>query len=673
MKAATLACAAAALLVLLAGGASADPFTVEKDPGNFTIDSVNMTSSSGHWNPGSIGTITVTGKTLKDINAGTVKYQLYETGVRSFIGSGSSSFFTCDNKGCDLTKPIALTLSDTTGKAGSGYTLTFSFMFPDRDPTSTSNDFKVVFWCEDQDHFPYDMSVSISYTAVSPAPTFGADGIFSDPITVDKQPGNFTVSTVSMHSSPFNHWYANHRARVIVTGKTLKDIVAGTVQYQIYETGVRSFIASGSSPYFTCDNKGCDPAKPIALNFADKKGAAGSAYTLAFDFFFPTTESSSKDFVLVFWGVDQDHNPQDFSVTISYRYSSQESRLRGVAARPASQEVDLDAGVAAAPVQVKITNGNFTIKKATMVPGHSWQHWGPGITAIVSMQGTTDKTILAGTIKYQIYETGSRSFIAQGGSPYYTCTNKGCDPRAPIALKFANGMSGDFTISLTIVLPVKTSSSDQFTLVVWGEDQDHQPYDFDVTYLYSYASGKNLAVPVQQADSGALVIHHADNGLGPGGDAHCYEMTITDPASNQYWEAHGYQYGTALWPRGPCNRAKYNFFNRKVAIGAGVTMNVYGIHSGLESEVALAPEDGDYTHLYQLTNPGSPLGKQHCLELDNPGGKGSAYWASKGWKYTMPPWKFGQCDRTKFNYVNRIQNNLDGFSGVTFSEFGIQV
>merc|ERR1711988_1094459 len=116
------------------------------------------------------------------------------------------------------------------------------------------------------------------------APALGAADVLADPITVDKQPGNFTVDTVTMRSNPFNHWYANHRARVTVTGKTLKDIVAGTVQYQVYETGVRSFIASGSSPYFTCDNKGCDPAKPIALTFADQKGAAGSSYALSFDF-----------------------------------------------------------------------------------------------------------------------------------------------------------------------------------------------------------------------------------------------------------------------------------------------------------------------------------------------------------------------------------------------------
>lgn len=503
-------------------------------------------------------------------------------------------------------------------------------------------------------------------------PALGSSAAPQAPYTTSVDNGAFHVNSVEM--SPLRAgetWAPKTLVKVTTKGFSHKRLTAGTVKWQIYETGVRSFEHSGNSPYFVCNNKGCDTNQPVALKIANN-----GQFTLTFTFEMGAAQASG-DFKLVFWGVDQDHNPQDFSVTVSYAYAKQAaaSRLRGAAtAAPAAPSVSLDAGTSAAPVQVKITNGNFTIKKASMVPGHKWIKWGPGVTALVSMTGTTDKTILAGTVKYQIYETGSRSFISQGSSPYYTCNNKGCDPSSPIALKFNDGMSGDFTISLSVVLPAKTSASDQFTLVVWGEDQDHQPYDMDVTFLYSYAAAAAPTLVAQSAPEAALVIHHADHGLGPGGDAHCYEMTISEPTTNAYWSAHGYQYGTALWPRGPCDHKKYNFFNRKVVIAAGVTMNVYGIHSSgsMAAEVA-APEDGDYSHLYQLTNPGSPLGKQHCLELDNPGGKTSAYWADKGWKYTMPPWKFGQCDRTKFNYVNRVENNLDGFQGVTFSEFGIQV
>ena len=77
--------------------------------------------------------------------------------------------------------------------------------------------------------------------------------------------------------------------------------------------------------------------------------------------------------------------------------------------------------------------------------------------------------------------------------------------------------------------------------------------------------------------------------------------------------------------------------------------------------------------LMSLTNPQSPLGKQHCQELVNPGGFDSAYWKDRGWKYTNPPWKNGTCNRTEFNYVNKHIDDLDGFSGVQFWIFGIQV
>lgn len=79
------------------------------------------------------------------------------------------------------------------------------------------------------------------------------------------------------------------------------------------------------------------------------------------------------------------------------------------------------------------------------------------------------------------------------------------------------------------------------------------------------------------------------------------------------------------------------------------------------------------TVIMKLTNPGSPLGKQHCFELINPGGTQSPFWASKGWKYTSPPWVNATCNRTKYNYVNREWKNLDNFTGVYQWEYGIAV
>ena len=98
-----------------------------------------------------------------------------------------------------------------------------------------------------------------------------------------------------------------------------------------------------------------------------------------------------------------------------------------------------------------------------------------------------------------------------------------------------------------------------------------------------------------------------------------------------------------------------------------------GVKAKLQQQEATNADDDDWSTIFMITNPSSPLGKQHCQELDNPGGKSSKYWADKGWKYSSPPWKAGKCDRNRFNYVNREMQNLDGFEGVTFWYLGIQV
>ena len=76
--------------------------------------------------------------------------------------------------------------------------------------------------------------------------------------------------------------------------------------------------------------------------------------------------------------------------------------------------------------------------------------------------------------------------------------------------------------------------------------------------------------------------------------------------------------------------------------------------------------------LMSLTNPQSPLGKQHCQELVNPGGSMSAYWCLV-LEVHEPAMENGTCNRTEFNYVNKHIEDLDGFKGVTFWIFGIQV
>ena len=387
-----------------------------------------------------------------------------------------------------------------------------------------------------------------------------------------------------------------------------------------------------------------------------------------------------------------------------------------------------------------VKSGAMKVSSVSMVPPHKWDKWKAGTSSIVTVEGTTEKSIIAGTFKWQLYETGVTSFVAAGNSPFFQCDNKGCDPNAPVALKWKKGTSGDFTLQLTAALPQAKGTNKDFRLVIWAEDQDHEPYDFSATINFSYDSVKNtfssaVAESSETLSASQLTVHHADNGLGSGGDAHCMEITISDPANNEYWKAHGYQYPDALWPRGGCDRKKYNYFNRKTEIAAGASMVTLGIHkdvphdnanrqsefyraavaaldderhdnrdaqeksyaaavkafeeasqknslkrtfmrgvkSKLKQQEAANAEDDDWSSIYMITNPSSPMGKQHCQELDNPGGKSSKYWAAKGWKYSSPPWTPGKCDRNRFNFVNREMQNLDGYDGVTFWYLGIQV
>ena len=70
-------------------------------------------------------------------------------------------FIIC--KGCDLADPIALTLDTPTKSDGSKYMLEFDFVIPKKAASSPSNDFRVVFWGQDQDHFPYDFTATLNF------------------------------------------------------------------------------------------------------------------------------------------------------------------------------------------------------------------------------------------------------------------------------------------------------------------------------------------------------------------------------------------------------------------------------------------------------------------------------------------------------------------------------
>ena len=66
-----------------------------------------------------------------------------------------------------------------------------------------------------------------------------------------------------------------------------------------------------------------------------------------------------------------------------------------------------------------LVSGNFSIVTVSMSPVDSGSDWEENDVAQLTILGTTSKKILAGTFKYQIFETEVKSFIASGDSPYF--------------------------------------------------------------------------------------------------------------------------------------------------------------------------------------------------------------------------------------------------------------
>ena len=73
---------------------------------------------------------------------------------------------------------------------------------------------------------------------------------------------------------------------------------------------------------------------------------------------------------------------------------------------------------------------------------------------------------------------------------------------------------------------------------------------------------------------------------------------------------------------------------------------------------------------YSNPNKEWPLPPSHCQELDNPGGKASAFWANRSSAYAIG-WRNGTCDRGLFNVVNKVKHNYDKYVNVTMWYFGI--
>ena len=79
----------------------------------------------------------------------------------------------------------------------------------------------------------------------------------------------------------------------------------------------------------------------------------------------------------------------------------------------------------------------------------------PCLLLQVSLSGVTTKGIIAGTTKFQVWEAYQGQFTDQGNSPYFVCTNKGCDPTQPVSLALSNptAVPTGYTLTFSYVLP----------------------------------------------------------------------------------------------------------------------------------------------------------------------------------------------------------------------------
>ena len=184
----------------------------------------------------------------------------------------------------------------------------------------------------------------------------------------------------------------------------------------------------------------------------------------------------------------------------------------------------------------------FKVDQVTMLPSIKGTDWGPGNAATITVTGKAIKDqIQAGNVKYQIYQSFVKSFTSSGNAPYYTCDNKGCDADEPVALKWTNesqqnGAEEDFVLHFQAALPKVVPSTESpnktpsFRIVVWGEDQRHEPYDFSTTINLKYEekqpislSSELLQVRCQSTD-------------------HCLELEIPNGFESPFWRDMGYKY-----------------------------------------------------------------------------------------------------------------------------------
>ena len=132
------------------------------------------------------------------------------------------------------------------------------------------------------------------------------------------------------------------------------------------------------------------------------------------------------------------------------------------------------------------TNGNMTVVGAVNLTSSPCAY-GAGANAMVSMEGLVMHKIATGAVSYQVFESGSQHFVANGGSDYFKVgQHHVSDPSLPLALtlKDPTASTTSYVLTFNFSMPKKTNTGD-FSIVFFGQDQDKYPYDFSVTLDYT--------------------------------------------------------------------------------------------------------------------------------------------------------------------------------------------
>jgi len=114
-------------------------------------------------------------------------------------------------------------------------------------------------------------------------------------------------------------WKAGTKASGVFSGQTTGTISSGNAEWKLFEVGVGPFVQSGALPYFECNDQGCDPSKPIALNLTDPTDpTSGFILTLPFTM---APKQKTGAFRLEVIAQDQTVFPYDLQVVLAYNYT----------------------------------------------------------------------------------------------------------------------------------------------------------------------------------------------------------------------------------------------------------------------------------------------------------------------------------------------------------------